>query len=120
MDYALALKLKKAGISYKKSKHSFYIDEKDIVHCRTLTGGEEFTPPNELVCVPTLSELIEACGEEFEELSGRYSNKRVHGCKWLATGIEQEPWSSKSNASGRGLTPSEAVAKLWLELNKDK
>ncbi len=55
--------------------------------------------------LPTLSELIEACGGDF----------------WnLQQGLE---WSARSFAFGneilvRGSTPEEAVAKLWLAINK--
>ncbi len=109
MTYELAKQLKDAGFS---QKISYKVKEFPYIH------GENELPGEFGAYNPPLSELIEACGGEFEELSGRYSNEKVHGCKWLATGIEQEPWNPKSNASGKGSTPEEAVAKLWLELNK--
>ena len=65
--------------------------------------GEE--APTESWFLPTLSELITACGEKFFSL--------ILDCgKWRCT------------ASGYGgyddlySTPSEAVARLWLALNK--
>lgn len=57
--------------------------------------------------VPTLSELIEACGEDFLKLT-----KDVTG--WLAYG-EDEPLEPLETV---GPTPEEAVARLWLALNK--
>lgn len=64
--------------------------------------------PEDMAYSPTLSELIEACGEKFEMLS------RFNGCKpefqWEATGLLEGVEMGKS--------PEEAVAKLWLELTK--
>ena len=55
---------------------------------------------------PTLSELIEACGYGFRKL--------IHiGDEWQAE-------SFTFGEGGVGLTPEEAVANLWLELNKTK
>lgn len=55
--------------------------------------------------LPTLSELIEACGDEFKVL------ERVAKNKWIIVG------SDKRNPRLAD-TPEEAVAKLWLALNK--
>ncbi len=63
--------------------------------------------------VPTLSELIEACGEKFEELINLKDKWICYGGgKDIIKGVEQ--W----HAFGEGSTPEEAVANLWLELNK--
>lgn len=52
---------------------------------------------------PTLSELIEACGRDFESLD---------------RGDNQLPWVSCTKAQCYGgVTPEEAVARLWLALN---
>ena len=55
---------------------------------------------------PTLSELIEACGEHFDCLYNR-----------------GEDWGASHFANGRtqaiGKTPEDAVANLWLALNKE-
>lgn len=50
-----------------------------------------------------LSSLIEACGSKFHHLLNN-----IH--EWRASGISGE--------FGRGNTPEEAVARLWLKLNK--
>lgn len=55
--------------------------------------------------VPTLEELIEACGEEISSLF------RFEGY-WIARPTQE------FNADGEGSTPTEAVARLWLALNK--
>lgn len=60
--------------------------------------------------VPTLSDLIEACGDRF----GTLENKWMLGweCK------EQFAFNTISDIAIIGKTPEEAVAKLWLEINK--
>jgi hypothetical protein len=74
-------------------------------------GGTWTYPPAAIVArsaervyAPTLAELIEACGLRFHALrqdAGVYC--------WVATGAGQ---------SENGRTPAEAVARLWLALNK--
>lgn len=79
MNYELALKLKEAGFPVK-----WYVDN----------SGYD---------LPTLSELIEECGEGFKFSLHRF----IEG--WFADTKGHE---------GKGSTPEEAVANLWLELNK--
>lgn len=86
ISYELAKKLKDAGFPIP--------DIRDGSHKQFLTP--------EIVIVPTLSELIEACGGVFFELS---KLKDGWGC-------------SDHYKIGRGLSPEEAVAILWLEQNK--
>jgi hypothetical protein len=57
--------------------------------------------------VPTLSELIEACEERFWKLT-----KRLNATGWVA--IAKAPNGGNANGS----SPEEAVARLWLALNK--
>lgn len=90
MTYELAKKLKDAGFPQKDgAPRDRYISDHPLhKYCYT----------------PTLSELIEACGGQFGALRLGAEHK------WLAWGDEGiEEW---------GNTPSEAVANLWLELNK--
>lgn len=58
-------------------------------------------------CHPTLSELLEACGDGFCKLQ-KYSDS------WWAYDKKAKLHPQKCI----GKTPEEAVAKLWLELNK--
>jgi len=92
MDYQLAKQLKDAGWPQNKSD----------------TTRNWIDSPNEVasVVLPTLSELIEAC----------------HSARILLTEEKDGEWFSFSNTSvkANGKTPEEAVAKLWLELNKEK
>jgi len=55
--------------------------------------------------VPTLSELIEACGEDFSHL---YKGNKSD---WFVEGLFVDERYD-------GQTPEEAVANLWLALNK--
>ncbi len=84
MNYELAKQLKDAG----------FPQDECCVHGKS---GHDH------VFEPSLSELIEACGDEF------------HGL-WRV----MDEWFAK-DARGleiKGSTPEEAVAKLWLALNK--
>lgn len=93
MNYELAKKLKDAGFP----QHDGDIDPHyHDTHQEGCTIG---------ACSPTLSELIEACGEAFRELiknSGESDS-------WMATG---GPY-----VHVYGSSPEYAVAKLWLTLN---
>ena len=102
MNYELAKKLKEV---------KFHKLIKDTRYCET--DGKECT---ESSCYPTLSELIEACGDRFGEL-GQYDREKRPG--WIVHGHEKI-WDSDEPGHIRveGSTPEEAVALLWLELNK--
>ena len=96
MRYELAKKLKDAGFPYKKSlfgglTEESYLDEK----------GNTYNQP-------TLSELIEACGDSFGSLG--VNGQGINNKKWHCFG--------KNRLIEFGKTPEEAVANLWLELNK--
>lgn len=96
MDYELAKQLKDAGFKLLEP-----VEKKIILF--------DF-PDSTQYCEPTLSGLIEACGNDFDFL------QREEGYEWYAHGKKQdiEYGSDKEYAK----TPEEAVAKLWLELNK--
>lgn len=63
--------------------------------------------------VPTLSELIAACGEKFLELNAVFREM----CIWKAYSFPDEEGES---LEGEGATPEEAVANLWLNLNESR
>ncbi len=61
---------------------------------------------------PSLSELIEACGSRINNLE-----RSLKG--WIARGDrESGDMIPDGFLTGEGPTPEEAVALLWLELNK--
>jgi hypothetical protein len=80
------------------------------------------------VSVPTLSELIEACGGDFGGLlKGNfliwdYGNRKYNDFNGFYAGtVDGSDGSSLSvdyEPHGYGKTPEEAVAKLWLAINK--
>ena len=61
------------------------------------------------VSLPTLSALIEACGENFGAL-GREPDCWV-ACEYVS---ERREWTN----AHQGETPEDAVARLWLSLNQ--
>ena len=105
MTYELAKKLKDEGLF--QSGRGSYITSADI---------ESSYPPAERMesyCayIPTLSELIEACGK-YDLIGVRnYKDFTEDGkIKWFA-------YDDLNKCYGE--TPEEAVAKLWLELHKN-
>ena len=105
MNYSLAKQLKEAGFPQKGYGMPYSI----VV---SLRGDEIALDGKENVYYyPTLSELIEACGERFGSLhSCLNTEKKV--VSWLCSAL-YEPYPT-----GKGPTPEEAVAALWLALNK--
>ena len=98
INYKLALELKEAGFPYKGSYLSFYIDGVLSQDYR-LPSGES------IIYIPTLSELID---------------KLPDHC-----GVQRDDWGwcmyvkGTLNTATISDSPEEAVAKLWLALNKD-
>lgn len=112
MKYELAKQLKDAGFRqvWPDGKGELYIGEK------------KEDGMNEGVYIPTLSELIEACGNDFKSLIQHdvlndlsMGFIRAHG-KFSASMHHRNPEVWKNTMFG-GHSPEEAVAKLWLSLN---
>ena len=106
MNYDLAKKLKDAGFPQGIGCHMYgeFINQDGI--------GDEFSNERNAY-PPTLSELIEACGDGFGFLA-RGDEKVIQ---------ERVPWVCAKafldwNTRCTGKTPEEAVANLWLKLNK--
>lgn len=98
MDYNLAKQLKDAGFPQEMKKGTYL--------CKTIginiDSFAEFD--NTLSYSPTLSELIEACGDNFDALETLGGGK-----KWGARCGSEEVHAD---------SPLEAVALLWVALNK--
>lgn len=97
MDYKLAKRLKKAGFPQGRGEYAYDPDnERDNAY------------------LPTLDELIEACGDEFSALHQNFGGA-VEGdwqaLAWVREG-EDEP------REGVGEFRVEAVAELWLKLQE--
>lgn len=114
MNYELAKELKDAGYPQKGLLFSsLYPPELDL-------SKEEISYNVELrehyMChSPTLSELIEACGNDLSHLSQRPGYPE--GGKWWAV-THSKFDENGNNFEECGSSPEEAVARLWLALNK--
>lgn len=97
MNYDLALKLKQAG---------FPQPEREPFDAHKHEAG--FVSDNDAY-IPTLSELIEACGESLTSLGIQGGTNPV---QWLAYSEPDLAWACS--------TPEEAVANLWLSLQDNK
>jgi hypothetical protein len=109
MNYELAKELKDKGFpnsnDWKKGRVI------GVGVCMIRDDGEDFD------YVPTLSELIEACGECLSHIK-RYP---LEDCVyWWAVSHcgHKEHEIGGNNLEEQGKTPEEAVARLWLALNK--
>jgi hypothetical protein len=104
MNYKLATKLKKAGFpqEFKKGDWICYHGIESTMEKTCDCYGDA------LYYYPTLSELIEACGDGFENLT-------LKNEKWLCNYFEDQEIVFESQDS-EGSTPEEAVANLYLKL----
>ena len=111
MNFELAKELKEAGYPQEGKTDNYWAFDG---YCRAYRSYfEELEWPN-LFYIPTLEELIEACGDEFMTLSLRPKSIGIDlpDTKWSAfTTIHAE-------MIGHGSTPIEAVARLWLALKR--
>lgn len=107
MNYELATKLKNAGFP----QHHDYRGGDEYPFCVKCNGSDSDHDREYVPCMPSLSELIEACGKTFVMLIRVPSG-------WEAVGRmgEFEDEASDTMRCG-GITHEEAVAKLWLALN---
>lgn len=99
MNYELVKKLKEAGFPYVGVWRKYRDDEGN-------DGDPDLIWPD-----PTLSELIEACGEDFGSLN---RNFEPDDGLWRAV----KKGTVHVGIITEGKTPEIAVANLWLELNK--
>jgi len=98
MDYKLAKKLKDAGFPIRIARcNDCYINDRQ--GCKECEGLN-----------PELSELISEIGEKF------YNLRFCKGQFWRAESITYDPTTEEPFAEGE--TPEEAVAKLFIKLNK--
>ena len=93
------------GIPHQQAVTTSLIDHDDKINelCST-----------DCVKIPSLEELIDACGSHFSNLIYGYLSGtfRAYGFSDLTEGRDDEVCSDWCK------TPTEAVARLWLELNK--
>ncbi len=101
MNYELAKELKNAGFKVPPIHEGFWFDEYGQ-RCGNVHGS---------TYIPTLEELIEACGEIT--LQGEGTNG-----EWRARKVLNHGSTEETQELVVGSTPTEAVARLWLALNK--
>jgi hypothetical protein len=111
MTYELAKKLKDAG--FPKESFKCFAMTPDQIKESLDAGGYLYSSEN-VINAPTLSELIEACGDGFENL-------KRDGGEWFTNyiydrGEEYDDFAFSGDTCGT--SPEEAVAKLWFGLNK--
>ncbi len=123
MNYELAKELKEAGFPQKFQIGDWhYLD--DVKMCVVADDVQDFLDNLDLNLVfkiPTLSELIKACGGKSS--CGRFHLAYGVGDKWIASLCGKEEITDVvnemiANLIEEGSIPEEAVGKLWLSLNK--
>lgn len=112
ISYDLAKKLKDAGFP----ENLFRLKS---CPCMDMTVEKDGTwacghSKDELVSVPTLSELIEACGEDFGSIRKIWDHYTEAFLYWFAE------CTNEKGICCEGSTPEEAVANLWLALSQKK
>ena len=130
MDYELAKKLKDMGFPSKYKNWECeecgkpYEDSEVGTSCVSC-GWNGPRRVDIVFRAPILSELIEACGDKMVALQrGEVFNGPNYEVKkggWEAVSRWESynpPEIDESFPFGKGKTPEEAVAKLWIELNK--
>lgn len=111
MTYELAKELKDAGFTQELKENVSDCVYYDPLGQILVASGAEATLGDGFVKKPNLSELIEACGRGFFSLEfNPYDDK----WKWRAN-MRNE---GDGTIDPYGKTPVEAVAKLYLALNK--
>ena|SRR3990167_2024210 len=132
MNYELCKKLKDAG--YPQKGYWFWsVDETDMPRitteanvydtCSFVKSADGKSYEKIKLCfAPTLSELIEACGDKFHKLEmnndSAYPNS-PH--KWSAFEFRMsDEWKAGEFQYVSGSTPEEAVANLYLRLKNNK
>jgi len=96
MTYELAKQLKDAGFTNAKL---WYADD---------------ATPTDKFPYPDLGELIEACGDGFLMLKKNFKTS-----KWEAYSTKIDETREDLTTMREEFTPEEAVARLWLALNKE-
>lgn len=109
MNYKLCKELRDGGFPQNHvflGKNISWVDK--CIKCSSVKGGNEPYEP----CDPTLPELIDECGPNFKYLFRiRRDEFQAHGDKFVE-GLLQDIKSEIES------TQEEAMAKLWLLINK--
>ena len=103
LSFELAKRLKEAGYpqKFKTTNETHYTLEGKVMNTIPIQYH-----PDETIYAPSISELIEACGDGFSAL-------KPFGKEWVAE-------NKKKHGGMLGKTIEEAVTKLWLTINEKK
>jgi hypothetical protein len=108
MNYELAKQLKDAGFPQNVNSNAPYIRPDGYRVVRMTADSDE--NKKDWAYLPTLEELIQACGDRFWSLERDLDPDEIWGA-YPANEIGDGPPTF-------GSTPTETVARLWLALNK--
>lgn len=111
MTYELAKQLKDAGFPQIQKEGSLWWDDRMAIKQKVLQVGKYLTPSQAecFIKIPTLSELIEWCGENIKRIDFLHDKNEV-----IVYSVDS------INITAVGINLEESVAKLGLELNKTK
>lgn len=116
MNYELAKKLKEAGFPFKTKRKCEAITEPSETNTGIIYATQTPDLPEnmdgivDIWLIPTLSELIEACGNGFQSLI----NNKEEG--WIAFTNRKDETGERMETEGK--TPEESVARLYLKLHE--
>ena len=113
MNYKLAKQLKEAGFPQELKVGDRYYENVGENRKEAVTNVSVTMVLTMCVKIPTLSELIEACGDGFRALRLDSSMKTENNEQWACDRVEHGVFETFI-----GKTPEEAVAKLYIKLNK--
>jgi hypothetical protein len=103
MNYELAKKLKDAG--FPQGEGAKYLT------CHSYDSSDSCREDEHIAYAPTLSELIEACGENFSKLERKaFADSASNPYRWYVLSLIDL-------LETEGTTPEEAVANLYIALH---
>lgn len=113
MDYELAKKLKDAGFpNHGDDSRDFVFPNEQERERFYNSEGESW----QYAYVPSLSELIKACGDKFGTLW--QTPEGIDGKQMWGASVLYDYQYNSSLRGSMGFTAKEAVSKLWIELQK--
>lgn len=115
LTYELCKKLKEAGFPFREVEDYQPANGERVIIKQPFINFED----GKFYWQPTLSELIEACGDDFDRLQQtRMFDQKINRLeRWSAWKIRSKKDHFENIAFG-GKTPEEAVANLFLALHK--